>query len=85
MLTCKEAARAIGQDDLRTGSPTTRLRLRLHLLMCRYCRRYAAQIRAIGKAARSALRDQSVDTQSHERLRERILKDSKADATRKDP
>ena len=45
MLTCKDVATAIGQDEWRTASWRRRLALRVHLLMCRHCCRYAAQIR----------------------------------------
>ena len=44
MRTCKDVATAIGQDDLRTVPWWRGLALRLHLLMCPHCRRYAAQI-----------------------------------------
>ena len=81
MLTCKDVATAIGQDQLRTGSWTTRLRLRTHLLMCRHCRRYAAQIRTIGEAARRAFRTQGDDRQSLDRIRGRVLGDSKTRAS----
>ncbi len=66
-------ARAIGQDDLRTVPWWRDLALRLHLLMCRHCRRYAAQIRAIGTAARSQLREHGEDPQVLARLQETIL------------
>ncbi len=73
MLTCKDAAKAIGQDKWRTASWWRRLALRVHLLMCRHCRRYAAQIRAIGTAARRLFREQGEDPKALERLQERIL------------
>ena len=57
MLTCKDVATAIGQDEWRTVPWWRGLALRLHLLMCPHCRRYAAQIRAIGTAARSLFRE----------------------------
>ncbi len=73
MLTCKDVATAIGQDELRTAPWWRGLALRLHLLMCRHGRRYAAQIRAIGTAARSLLREHGEDPKVLERLRETIL------------
>ena len=44
MLTCKDVATAIGQDEWREAPRWRRLALQLHLLMCPYCRRYADQI-----------------------------------------
>ena len=79
MLTCKDVATAIGRDEWRTGSWRRRLALRLHLLMCSHCRRYAAQIQAIGAAARSLFREQGEDPKALERLQERIL--SRRDTT----
>ncbi len=73
MPTCKDVATAIGQDALRTMPWFRGLALRLHLLMCRHCRRYAAQIRAIGTAARSLFREHGEDPQVLARLQETIL------------
>ncbi len=51
------------------------------LLRCRYCRRYAAQIRAIGEAARG-LFGQTTDSGSLEDLKARILSQApKGDGT----
>ncbi len=73
MLTCKDVATAIGRDEWRAAPRWRRLALRLHLLMCPHCRRYAAQIRAIGTAARSLLRAHGDDLKALERLHETIL------------
>ncbi len=73
MLTCKETAKAVAHDEVRTAPRWRRLALRLHLLMCPPCRRYAAQIRALGTAARSLLREHGEDPTVLERLRETIL------------
>ncbi len=81
MRTCKEVATAIGQDDVRTLPWWRGLALRLHLLMCPHCRRYAAQVRAIGTAARRLFREDAEDPQTLERLQETILsrRDSEAE------
>ena len=73
MPTCKDVATAIGQADVRTLPWWRGLALRLHLLMCPHCRRYAAQIRAIGTAARRLFREHGEDPQTLERLHETIL------------
>jgi anti-sigma factor RsiW len=74
MLTCKDVATAIGQDDVRNLGWWRRLGLQFHLLMCPDCRRYAAQIRAIGVSARRLFREHGEDPQTLERLRETILR-----------
>jgi anti-sigma factor RsiW len=73
MLTCKDVATAIGQDELRTGSWPKRVALRFHLVMCRHCRRYAAQLRAIGAAARAAFRARGEDPVTLDRIQQRAL------------
>ncbi len=73
MLTCKDVATTIGRDEWRAAPRGRRVALRLHLLMCRHCRRYAAQIRALGTAARSLLRAHGEDPTVLERLHETIL------------
>ena len=47
--------------------------LRFHLLMCRPCRRYAAQIQAIGTAVRSLIRAQGENPKTLERIRTTTL------------
>ncbi len=72
-MTCKDVATAIGRDEWRAAPRWRRLAFRLHLLMGSHCRRYAAQIRAIGTAVRSLLRKQGEDPKILERLQETIL------------
>lgn len=73
MLTCKEASRAIASEEVANTHWRKRLAVRLHLLVCRHCRRYARQVRAIGEAARELFRDSPTDPGSRERLRDSIL------------
>ena len=73
MLTCKDVATAIGRDDWRAAPRWRRLTLRVHLWMCPHCRRYAAQIRAIGRAVRTLVRARDEDPTVIDRLHETIL------------
>jgi hypothetical protein len=52
MLRCNEVTRLVASERLQTAGLMTRLGVRMHLMVCRYCRRYVAQLRAIGRAAR---------------------------------
>jgi len=72
MPTCREVTRAISTDELSEAGIGRRLTVRLHLLKCRYCRRYAAQIRALGDVARG-LFGQTTDSVGLEDLKARIL------------
>ncbi len=76
MLSCKEVARIVASDLLDDLAWGRRLALRLHLLMCRHCRRYAQQLRAIAAAARGLWREESEDPSTLERLKRSIVQDS---------
>ncbi len=73
MLNCKDVTRKIASDEFREAGWRERLVVRFHLFMCRHCRRYAAQLRAIGAAARDLCRPRSQDPSTLERLERQIL------------
>ncbi len=77
MLKCKEVSEIIAVDRFDEATWTRRLSIRLHLVMCRHCRRYASQVRALGDAARElwSRRDDPGDSAVFERLKAVILKD----------
>lgn len=74
MLNCKEVVHKLASDHLSAAGPWERFLFRLHLFMCRHCRRYQEQLRDIGSAARKLWSDPSQDRSSMERLKGRILK-----------
>ena len=49
-LSCRDVARTIASDGLLGARGLQWVDVQLHLLLCRGCRRYAAQQRAIGEA-----------------------------------
>jgi len=73
MLTCKEVSHSIATDEVQTAGWRQRLAVKLHLLMCRHCRRYSRQIREIGDAAQGVFGRDSLDSTSRDRLRDSIL------------
>ncbi len=52
MLTCKEATRLLSEAQDRGLSWTERLRLETHLLMCRGCTNFKAQMAFLREACR---------------------------------
>ena len=72
MLTCKDAARLFAQDGI-GASRTERVGLRFHLLMCRFCRRYKAQLGAIGEGCRDQIARAEEDPAALARLERSIL------------
>jgi len=74
VLTCREISRAVASDELEGAGYWKRLGVRLHLLMCRHCRRYAAQMRAIGGAARRLVGAEAEDPARIERLCDAVLR-----------
>ena len=73
MLKCKEVARKIASDEFAEAAWTERLAVRLHLFMCRHCRRYAVQLRAVGVAAKGLWDPRSQHSPALERLERQIL------------
>jgi len=73
MLSCKEVSGLIASEGLAEAGWRHRLAARLHLLMCRHCRRYARQMRQIGEAAKEVFSDQPVEPEARDRLRSTIL------------
>jgi anti-sigma factor ChrR (cupin superfamily) len=54
MLSCRDVAAMIAAEQMLRVGRLTRLRVQVHLLLCRHCRRYARELRAIGRGARDA-------------------------------
>ncbi len=73
MPNCEEVARLVASDELADAVWSDRALVRLHLLMCRHCRGYAAQLRAIGAAARDRSDADGADRASFEKLQDSIL------------
>jgi hypothetical protein len=72
MLKCKQVEEKIGSDGIRDAGFMGRLAVNLHLMMCRHCRNYAKQIRAIGDAARNVFTLSSQDQNILDRLKNQI-------------
>ncbi len=71
MLSCREVTELVATDAVTTAGWRTRMAVRLHQLMCRHCRRYARQLKALGKAVRSFGLDQPL-SESENALLERL-------------
>lgn len=53
MLVCKDVPRRWASDDLQRGARGPSLALRMHLMICRNCRRYLRELALIRAAARA--------------------------------
>ncbi len=73
MPNCKEVARLIASEELADATWLSRALVRLHLLGCRDCGAYAAQLRAIGAAARDRWGSGVADRASFEQLESSLL------------
>jgi hypothetical protein len=56
MLSCKQASQLISQSLEQPLAMRERFALKLHLLICRYCRRFRQQLQAIGVALKLTAR-----------------------------
>ncbi|HEY3853314.1 MAG TPA: hypothetical protein VGO67_02850 [Verrucomicrobiae bacterium] len=76
---CREASRAQSEELDHPLSPSARLGLSLHLVLCKWCRRNAQQIRYLRKAAHEheeKLADsgsQKLSSDARERIKRRLL------------
>lgn len=52
MMRCREVAEGIAGDRFANAGLLTRIELRIHLAMCKLCKRYARQMRALGEDTR---------------------------------
>jgi len=73
MLRCGEVTQLCASDAVRSAPLRKRLALRFHLLMCRHCRRYLRELRAIAQAVRNVSRAADAQPEDHEALIERAL------------
>lgn len=79
MLSCKEVVEILssetgGIDPHRQFSWMKRAGLRLHLMACRHCARYARQLRVLGDGARRLFERQGLDSaEKIERLERQVI------------
>ncbi len=73
MQSCREVSYLIASDGLEHVGWPTRLQTRLHILFCKHCRRYAAQLATIGRIGREALSADAADPKTVQRLEESIM------------
>ena len=73
MLNCKEVTRKLASGEWEQASWSQKLAIRFHLFMCRHCRLYAAQLRAVRDAARKLWGPGSEDSNMLDRLEDKIL------------
>lgn len=52
MLKCREVTELVGADAVTRAPLSTRLAVRVHLLMCRHCRAYVRSLRHLAATAR---------------------------------
>ena len=68
MLNCRDVARSLASGGRRRS-----LAIRLHLLWCRHCRRYASQLELIGLASKIAMQPGPEELELKERLERTLL------------
>ena len=72
MISCKSVAKLLSSDGL-AGLPWwKRAEVRLHLLMCKYCSRFARQIEQLRAAARRTPDPAEADPDLEERIIRRL-------------
>ena len=79
MPNCKEVSTILAGDGLEGAGLGRRLSVWFHLLMCRYCRRYARQIRSIGDMTRAKYKRRPTPDEADrlERMKETLLNEDR--------
>ena len=73
MLRCSEVTRLYASDEVDRAAFVTRFAARMHVMMCRYCRRYVRELVAIGRASSDMGADYRTDPARTEAIIERVL------------
>lgn len=73
ILCCQEVARKLASNEFQEANRWQRLWVRLHLLMCRHCRRYEGQLHSIDETARNLWGPRAQDRSTLERLEGEIM------------
>ena len=68
MLNCRDVARSLASGGRRRS-----LAIRLHLLWCRHCRRYASQLALLGRASKIAMQHGPQERELKKRLEKALL------------
>lgn len=74
MLRCNELARMLASDQFRDAGWIRRLSVRMHLAMCRHCRRYARQLDLLGAEARRSCTATDADETALRRIEQALRK-----------
>ena len=75
MLRCDEVTRLCASEEILTAPLMKRLSVRMHLFLCRHCRRYVRELARIREAARSLVDTPETEAESSEALVRRVLGD----------
>lgn len=78
MANCREVTRSLASDEASDAGGKQSFAIRIHLLWCRHCRRYASQLDLLGRATRRAMQPGPEDLELRDRL-ERSLMDAADD------
>lgn len=73
IVSCKEASTLIEKKENGEIGFPDRLKLRLHLTMCKACQSYARQSRLISTLLRSGMRDNTISKESEEQIKRKII------------
>lgn len=71
MYSCSEIVKWIASDEPQNEDFIRRLHIRMHVLLCRHCSRYARQLRALGKFVYGRAHDRPIA--EIEGIKERIM------------
>ena len=73
MVNCRDVARFLASGEQTDAGGRRNLAIRVHLLWCRHCRRYASQLELIGLASKIAMQPGPEELELKVRLERTLL------------
>ena len=74
MISCKSVATVLSSDELEGLPWWKRAEVRMHLLFCKYCSRFAQQLQQLRSAAKRTPASVESDPTLEKRLEEQIIR-----------
>lgn len=81
MQRCDEVTRAVAREELRDASWRRRVSVRIHLLMCRACRRYTRELAVIAEATRQAAEEHGLGAGRVDSMVRRVMQEHPEDTS----
>lgn len=77
MLNCRTVSEFLSKDEIREALLWTRIAVKMHLVMCCYCSRFARQLVQIRTVLRESFSEQEADPDLESRIVQTLQRESR--------